>query len=375
MKRIAYTKPSITDLEVSYATDAAANGWGDRCYDYIERFEAEFRQYVGTEYAIATSSCTGSLHIGMAGLGIGDGDEVIVADTNYIAAIAPIVHLGATPVFLDVLPDTWCLDVSRVEASITRRTRAIIATHLYGNLVDMDALMRIAEAHEIPVIEDAAEAIGSVYYDKPAGSMGRFGAFSFHGTKTLTTGEGGIFVTDDGDLFERVLTLSNHGRSRSRHSTFVAEVIGYKYKMSNIQAAIGCAQLARIDELVSRKQEILDYYRVVFEKNSRITLNPVQTGCVSGAWMPTVRLDYSDRCPAEDLSLLFGANQIDIRPFFSPISSFEMFTDCPDNQVAYRLAREAINLPSYADMTEEDQDRVSGLVLELTSSYDRDPSR
>ncbi len=123
MKRIAYTKPSITELEVSYATDAAQNGWGERCYDYINRFEAEFRQYVGTEYAIATSSCTGSLHIGMAGLGIGDGDEVIVADTNYIAAIAPIVHLGATPVFLDVLPDTWCLDVSKVEASTPRVSR------------------------------------------------------------------------------------------------------------------------------------------------------------------------------------------------------------------------------------------------------------
>jgi perosamine synthetase len=375
MKRIAYTKPSITELEVSYATDAAQNGWGERCYDYINRFEAEFRQYVGTEYAIATSSCTGSLHIGMAGLGIGDGDEVIVADTNYIAAIAPIVHLGATPVFLDVLPDTWCLDVSKVEASITPRTRAILATHLYGNLVDMDALIRIAAAHGIPVIEDAAEAIGSVYNGRPAGSMGRFGAFSFHGTKTLTTGEGGIFVTDDGDLFERVLTLSNHGRSRSRHATFVAEIIGYKYKMSNIQAAIGCAQLARIDELVSRKQEILDYYRAALETDPRITLNPVQSGCVSGAWMPTVRVDYPGRCPAEDLSRVFGENQIDVRPFFSPISSFEMFTDCPENQVAHRLSREAINLPSYAEMTDDDQDRISGLVLELTSAYDLDPSR
>ena len=173
MKRIAYTRPWITELEVAYATDAAQNGWGERCYDYLNRFEEEFADHIGTEFAVATSSCTGALHLGMAGLGIGMGDEVIVADTNYIAAIAPIVHLGAQPVFVDVLSDTWCLDISRVEEAITGQTKAVLATHLYGNLVDMEALATVARDRGVTIIEDAAEAIGSTYLGKPAGSVGR----------------------------------------------------------------------------------------------------------------------------------------------------------------------------------------------------------
>ncbi len=184
--RIYYTKPSITDLEVRYATDAAANGWGDRCYEYIMRFEDAFKAHLGVQYAIATSSCTGALHMGMAALGIGPGDEVILADTNWIATAAPIVHLGATPVFVDILEDTWCVDPDLVEKAITPKTKAIVAVHLYGNLCEMDRLLAIGAGHGIPVIEDAAEAIGSVYHGQRAGSMGRFGAFSFHGTKTLT---------------------------------------------------------------------------------------------------------------------------------------------------------------------------------------------
>jgi perosamine synthetase len=196
--RILYTKPSITELEVRYATDAAANGWGDRCYEYIHRFEEMFKAHLGVKYAIATSSCTGALHMGMAALGIGPGDEVILADTNWIATAAPIVHLGATPVFVDILPDSWCLDPERVEQAITPRTRAIIAVHLYGNLCDMDRLLAIGERHGIPVIEDAAEAIGSVYKGRRAGSIGKFGTFSFHGTKHH--GEGGLFVQRQGPL-------------------------------------------------------------------------------------------------------------------------------------------------------------------------------
>ena len=251
LPRILYTKPSITELEVRYAADAAANGWGERCYDYINRFEAAFRDHLGvSSFAVATSSCTGALHMGMAALGIGPGDEVIMADTNWIASAAPIVHLGAKPVFVDIRPDTWCIDPGLAEAAITPRTKAILAVHLYGNLCDMERLLAIGEQYGIPVIEDAAEAIGSEYFGKRAGSMGRFGAFSFHGTKTVTTGEGGMFVTNDAALFERVLTaLSNHGRARGQPKQFWPDVVRFKYKMSNIQAALGCAQMERIAEL------------------------------------------------------------------------------------------------------------------------------
>jgi len=220
--RISYTRPSITELEVGYAADAAANGWGERCYDYIVRFEDGFCRHLGAAHAIATSSCTGAMHMGLSALGIGRGDEVILADTNWIATAAPIVHLGATPVFVDILPGSWCIDPDEVERHITPRTRAIIATHIYGNLCDLDRLLDIGRRHAIPVIEDAAEAIGSQWNGRRAGSMGTFGTFSFHGTKTLTTGEGGMFVTSDSALFENVLTLSNHGRDRNQKKAILA---------------------------------------------------------------------------------------------------------------------------------------------------------
>ncbi len=293
--RIHYTKPSITEKEVEYATDAARNGWGDRCYEYITRFEEFFKQHLGVKHAIATSSCTGALHMGMSAVGVGVGDEVIMADTNWIATASPIVHLGAKPVFVDILPDSWCLDPELVERAITPRTKAIVAVHLYGNLCEMDKLLAIGEKHGIPIVEDSAEAIGSIYHGKRAGSMGKFGAFSFHGTKTLTTGEGGMFVTDDSDLYEHVLTLSNHGRARGQTKQFWPDMVGFKYKMSNIQAAIGCAQVERVDELITRKRQIFLYYRDRLGGIDGIEMNPEPDGTRNGYWMPTVELQAPAR--------------------------------------------------------------------------------
>ena len=278
--KIFYAKPSITSLEISYATDAATNGWGDRCYDYIYRFEELFKKHLDVKYAIATSSCTGALHMGMAALGIEPGDEVILADTNWIATVSPVVHLGATPVFVDILPDSWCIDPKKAERAITSKTKAIIVTHLYGNLCEMERLLAIGKNYGLPIIEDAAEAIGSIYFGKRAGSMGKFGTFSFHGSKTLTTGEGGMFVTDDGDLYEKVLTLSNHGRSQKKTKQFWSDMVGFKYKLSNIQAAIGCAQMERIDELIKRKREIFKIYRDYIMQLQGVEINPEHEGTV-----------------------------------------------------------------------------------------------
>jgi len=358
VSRIYYTKPSITELEVEYATDAARNGWGGRCYEYINRFEEAFKEHLGVKYAIATSSCTGALHMGMAALGIKHGDEVILADTNWIATAAPIVHLGAKPVFIDILPDSWCIDPEQVEAAITPRTKAIIAVHLYGNLCDMDRLLAIGEKHGIPVIEDAAEAIGSVYRGKRAGSMGKFGSFSFHGTKTLTTGEGGIFVTQDSALYEKVLTLSNHGRDARQAKQFWADCIGFKYKMSNIQAAIGCAQLERVDELISRKRDIYIYYQKQLNDLVGITMNPERLDTINGYWMPTIVFDQLVGVTREQLAERFKADNIDARVFFHPLSSLPMFSSQLDHTNSYSLPLRAINLPSYHDLTKEDQDRV-----------------
>lgn len=363
--RILYTKPSITPREVALAADAAKNGWGERCYEYIHQFEAAFRDHLGTTHAIATSSCTGALHLGMAALGVGPGDEVVMADTNWIASAAPIVHLGASPVLVDVLPDSWCLDPDKVEAAITSRTKAILAVHIYGNLCDMDRLLEIGARHGLPVIEDAAEAIGSVYRGRRAGSMGAFGAFSFHGTKTLTTGEGGMFVTSDPDLYEKVLTLSNHGRARGQTRQFWPDMVGFKYKISNLQAAIGVAQMERIDELIARKREIFATYRRRLQQLPGVTTNPEPDGVINGAWMPTAVFAPETGVTRERLQEAFAAENIDARVFFHALSTLPMFEARPENRHALDLPGRAINLPSYHDMTAEEIERVCQVVVDV----------
>lgn len=367
-ERIAYTKPSITDLEVDYAMDAARNGWGSACYDYIVRFEENFKTHLGVKYAVATSSCTGAMQLGLAALGIGEGDEVILADTNWIATVAPVCHLGARPVFVDIDPVTWCIDPDKAAAAITDRTKAIIATHLYGNLCQMDRLTELGRSHGIPILEDAAEAIGSVWRNKRAGSMGRFSTFSFHGTKTMTTGEGGIFATDDADLYQTVLTLSNHGRSRGQPRQFWADFLGYKFKMSNIQAAIGCAQLDRIDNLITRKREILAAYRKRLGHLTGLAINPEPPEGANGAWMPTVVFAKDLGVTREALQQAFADAEIDARVFFWPLSSLDMFEECPLNVNAYDIPERAINLPSYHDMTKHDINRVSDVILNIHKS-------
>jgi perosamine synthetase len=365
--RIYYTKPSITSLETGYATDAAINGWGERCYDYIHRFEAMFREHLGVQHAIATSSATGALHFGMAAMGIGAGDEVVLGDINWIASAAPIVHLGAIPVLVDVLADSWCLDPSAVEAAITPKTRAILAVHLYGNLCDMDALRDIGRRYDIPVIEDAAEAIGSVWHGHRAGSMGIFGAFSFHGTKTVTTGEGGIFVTNDDALYEKALTLSNHGRVRGETRQFWPQTIGFKYKMSNLQAAIGCGQMERIKELIAGKRRVFEYYRDAL-RALPLQMNPETAGTTNGYWMPTIVVDDTVAFDRNALLAGFTANNIDGRVFFWPLSSLPSFKPRPEHTVSHSLSSRAMNLPSYYDMTNEEQDRVVACVSRMLGS-------
>lgn len=366
MNRIYYTKPSITEREVRYATDAAANGWGERCYEYITRFEDAFRQHLGVKHAIATSSCTGALHMGLAALGVGPGDEVILADINWIASAAPITYLGAKPVFVDILPDSWCIDPEKAAAAITPKTKAIIAVHLYGNLSDMNELLAIGTKHRIPIIEDAAEAIGSVYHSQRAGSMGLFGVFSFHGTKTITTGEGGMFVTNNDALYHKVLTLSNHGRDSAQTKQFWPDMVGFKYKMSNIQAAIGCAQMERIDELITQKRRIFNAYKKAFQGLS-VKMNPEYERTVNGYWMPTIIVNEEVPFDRNLLMEEFNKNEIDGRVFFWPLSLLPMFMEKPENKISYGIYQRAVNLPSYHELSDKAIERVANIVTKSFS--------
>jgi len=365
LSQIFYTKPSITAKEIAYATDAATTGWGAKCYEYIGKFERLFKEHLGTEYAIATSSCTGALHMGMSALGVGFGDEVILPDIGWLATAAAITYLGAKPILVDVLPDTWCIDPKKAEEAITSKTKAIIAVHLYGNLCEMDELLKIGKKHNIPIIEDSAEAIGSVYHGKRAGSMGIFGTFSFHGTKTITTGEGGMFVTSNSELYEKVLTLSNHGRSRTQKKQFWADMVGFKYKMSNIQAAIGCAQMERLDGLLGKKREIFNWYKERL-KDFPVQLNPEPENCTNGYWMVTIIMNEDVSFDRENLLRVFKENNIDGRVFFWPLSMMDLgFEKRFTNPVSYSLYNKGVNLPCYHDITEEDVDRVVGCIKQV----------
>jgi perosamine synthetase len=228
----------------------------------------------------------------------------------------------------------------------------------------MDALLDISRRHGIPIIEDAAEAIGSIYHGKRAGSMGAFGTFSFHGTKTITTGEGGMFVTSDDAIYEKVLTLSNHGRSRDQRKQFWPDMVGFKYKMSNIQAAIGCAQMERIDNLVAAKRRIFAYYSKHFS-NLPLKMNPEPEGTTNGYWMPTIVVDEGVPFNRDDLLATFKAENIDGRVFFWPLSMLSMFEAKPENTVSYGLYERAVNLPSYHDLSEIEVDRVVRKVKDL----------
>ncbi len=361
--RIHYSKPTITDLEVKFIKDAAKNGWGSKCYEYIEKFEDKFKNYNNAKYAIATSSCTGALHMGLHALGVGPGDEVILADINWVATVSPIIHLGAKPVFVDILSDSWCLDPIKVEDSITSKTKAIIAVHIYGNLCEMESLLAISKKYRVPIIEDSAEALGSVYHGEKTGSMGKFGTFSFHGTKTITTGEGGMFVTNDENLYNNVLTLSNHGREKNEIKQFWPEQIGFKYKITNIQAALGCAQMDRVHEIIKKKRKILAYYKQKIEVYEQFTMNPEPKGTINGAWMPTVVINKELKIDREIFLKAFNDENIDARVFFWPLTDLPMFNKNRKNLISKDISRRAINLPSYYDITEQEMDRVIEIIL------------
>jgi perosamine synthetase len=302
--------------------------------------------------------------MGLAALGIAHGDEVILADTNWIATVSPIIYLGAKPIFVDIDPRSWCIDPAAVETAISPKTKAIIATHLYGNVCDMDRLLDIGNSYSIPVIEDAAEAIGSRYHSHHVGTLGLFGVFSFHGTKTMTTGEGGMLITNNTKLYEKVLTLSNHGRDKNQQKQFWPDLIGFKYKMSNVQAAIGCAQLNRIGELVARKQQILNFYKEQF-KDDAVMLNFESSEIINGAWMPNIVFSRESGINRDLLLTSFRANNIDARVFFWPLSGLPMFMRKFENVNSWDIPGRSINLPSFHDITEEQLYRVVGVIRAL----------
>ena len=359
MNKIPVSGPWITNKEIDYVTDAVANAWYENANMYHDRFENAFADYLGVKYAVALPSCTSALHLSLLALGVGPGDEVIVSDVTWIASASPIIYVGATPVFADIDEKTWCISTESFEECITPKTKAVIPVDLYGGMPDWDRFLEIARWNNIPVIEDAAEALGSEYKGKKAGTFGITGTFSFHGSKTMTTGEGGMFVTNNKDIVDRVLFLRDHGRKPGDVMFFNSEV-GYKYKMSSMQAALGLAQIERVDELVTRKRQIFNWYKNKLGNIDGITLNYEPEGTKNSYWMVSVILDPKYRIKKEDLFYKMQEQGISCRPFFFPLSAIPAFYITDEakkarkrNMVSYEISPYAINLPCGMNMDEE----------------------
>ena len=320
-RRISVAGPSITDHEVQAVAEAVRSSWYEHANDVVREFEASFGRLTGRQFAVALPSCTSALHLALAALGVGPGDEVIVPEATWIASSAPISYVGASPVFADIDPITWCLDATSVEQCITARTRAVIAVDLYGGMPDYSQLAQLCEQRDIALIEDAAEAVGSVFHDRPAGAFGAVATFSFHGSKTLTTGEGGMLLTDDAALHERVQVLRDHGRLPGDFSFRNAEV-AFKYKMSSMQAALGQAQLDRIDELVEGKRQIFGWYRARLSAVDGIALNAEPEDTKNSYWMSTIVVDPALGWTKEALATSLADDGIDTRPFFTRSAHF-----------------------------------------------------
>lgn len=364
MDFIPISQPSLGELERRYLIDAFDSGWISSIGRYIEEFERSFAAYCGTAHAVAVSNGTAAIHLALKALGIGEGDEVIVPDLTFVATANAVRHASGVPVMVDVDRETMCMDPAALARAITPKTRAVIPVHLYGHPADMDRIMRIAKERGIAVIEDAAEAHGAAIGMKRVGSFGRCGTFSFFGNKIMTTGEGGMITTDDGELAGRLRFLRDHGMSREKK--YWHTEIGYNYRMTNLQAAIGLAQLQRIDSLIEQKCAVIERYRRNLSGMSQVTLNPCKPGFKNTYWMLCLSFNgWKERSRADSMAGL-NRRKIDTRPFFYPLTEMPMYNSpVHETPVAHDLSYRGINLPSYVGISTEQIDYICENVIDL----------
>ncbi len=364
--RIPVCAPDLGAGEEEAVRQAVRSGFISSKGPFVGRFEEGFARYIGVGHGVAVSSGTAALHLAMVALGIGPGDEVIVPDLTMIAVANSVTYTGARPVPVDAERETWNLDPDLVEAAVTPRTRAIIAVHTYGHPVRMDRLMEVARDRRLRVVEDAAEAIGSEYRGVRVGGLGDLGCFSFYANKVITTGEGGMVVANDASLAARVRSLADQGfgaRERFRH-----EVVGFNYRLTNLQAALGFAQLERVEELVEARRRNASRYEGQLADIADLVRPPQAAWAKNVYWMYSVLLRAERRSEiARRLLEEFG---IETRPFFVPISEQPVYHGLPPGgptPIAAELSRRGLNLPSGSGLRAEEIQYVAA-ALETTLS-------
>lgn len=356
--KIPVYQPCLDGKEKEYVLDCLESNWISSRGAYIKRFEDAFSSYLGIQHSISVSNATVGLHLALVTLGIGEGDEVIVPTFTYIASVSTISQTGARPVFVDSLFPTWQMDPEQVKKKITPRTKAIMAVHLYGHPCDMDALTAIAKEAGIFLIEDCAEAMGSQFQDKNVGTFGDISVFSFFGNKTITTGEGGMLVTNNETLWEKAYHYRMHGLAKYRE--YWHDVLGYNYRMTNICAAIGLAQLENIAEKIARKRKLAFSYMEKL-KDVPVTFHSETEKVFHTFWMVSILTETP--AEREELRTFLQHEGIETRPTFYPVHTMPMFSQkYMKMPVAEILGHNGINLPSFPALTGEQLDEICAII-------------
>jgi perosamine synthetase len=365
---VPIAEPVIGKRELDYVTDALRSGWVSSKGPYVEMFEAAVANGCGAIHAVAVSSGTTGLHLAFAALGIGRGDEVIVPTFSFVAVASTVKHVGATPVFADSDPEHWCIDPDDVERRITPRTRAIMPVHLYGHPVDMDAINRIARRHGLWVVENAAEAMGATYKGRPVGTLGDVGIFSFYGNKLITSGEGGMVVTNDHDLGERLRMLRDHGMDPTR--PYWHPVVGYNFRLTNLQAAVGLAQHEQIQTFLRRKQEIAARYCTELGSVLGIAFQPTAAWATHSSWLFAIMVGDAYGLSRDQLQQALRDRGIDTRRAAYQIHTMPPYRsgDRGRYPVAERLSAQGLHLPSGSGLTLSDQTYVIDSIRQLAGA-------
>jgi len=357
--KIPIAEPEIGEEELQNVTEAVKSGWVSSKGPFIEEFEKGFSSYLGVKHGVTTSSGTTALHLALAALEIGKGDKVFVPSLTFVATANVVTYTGAKPIFIDSHPEYWCMDPSRIEEKIDDQTKAIIVVHLYGHPCDMDEIMRIAEDHELYVIEDCAEAHGAEYKGRKVGKFGIISCFSFYGNKIITTGEGGMSLTNNKELADKMRILRDHGMNPRKK--YWHDVIGFNYRMTNLQAALGVAQLKKIEDLINKKRHISSIYKRLLRHLNTIKPAPEMPWAKNVYWLYSVLVKKSLRDRIIEHLERMG---IETRPFFNPIHVLPPYKSPLKLPIAEELSSGGLNLPSGPQLSENQiQEVVESLKI------------
>jgi perosamine synthetase len=351
---------SFNGNEKKYVIDCIESTWISSKGSYIQKFEEKFADYTGAAYATSVNNGTAAIHLALMTLGIGEGDEVIVPDFTYVATANAVTYTGAKPVFADSLMHNWQIDPEDIERKITLRTKAVIVVHLYGAACNMDEIVALCRKHKLFLVEDCAEGIGTFYKGKHVGTFGDISAFSFFGNKTITTGEGGMVISNSKELIEKASHIKNQGVTSK---TYWHDIIGYNLRMTNICAAIGLAQIECINEILTEKTRVANAYRDCF-RNTDVEFHEQEEDTIHSYWMCSILI--KDAGLRDPLCEYMKQHGIDSRPLFYPCHTLPMYNDSGnDFPVVNNLSYRGLNLPSYPELTNDDVAYISQTILEF----------